>query len=174
MRGLSPSWPVADAGAARPLSFVLGYAVLWLIYGVIAKSSQDLNADMAEMVVWTRELALGYPKHPPLPPGSCGRGSRSFPLADWAYLVLSVITVAAGIFLACRTFRRDGSRREARGRAVPARCVPFYNFLGLEMGPELDPDPALGARHVGDAARARHARMGLGGDGGRSRPRPHC
>src|SRR3989440_5907937 len=48
------------------LVFVLGYGALWFIYAMIAKSSQDINADMGEMVVWTRELALGYPKHPPL------------------------------------------------------------------------------------------------------------
>ena len=40
------------------------YALAWTLYAVIAKSTQDINTDMAELVVWTRELALGYPKHP--------------------------------------------------------------------------------------------------------------
>src|ERR1044072_577574 len=59
---------LADPSRRRraALAFCVGYGALWFVYGVIAKSSQDLNADMAEMVVWTRELALGYPKHPPL------------------------------------------------------------------------------------------------------------
>src|SRR5882672_11646097 len=51
---------LADPARRRrgALVFVAGYGALWFIYGLIAKSSQDLNADMAEMVVWTREPAL--------------------------------------------------------------------------------------------------------------------
>jgi len=64
------------------LGFVLCYGALWFIYGVIAKSSQDMNADMAEMVVWTRELALGYPKHPPLPAYILWVWFSVFPLTD--------------------------------------------------------------------------------------------
>ena len=37
------------------LVFVLGYAAVWTLYGIVAKSSQDMNADMAEMVVWANE-----------------------------------------------------------------------------------------------------------------------
>ncbi|MEA2930115.1 MAG: hypothetical protein QOG38_2543, partial [Hyphomicrobiales bacterium] len=82
------------------LAFVLGYAALWTLYGVIAKSSQDLNADMAEMVVWTREPALGYPKHPPLLAWMLWAWFKVFPLADWAYILLAAVTVAIGIYLA--------------------------------------------------------------------------
>ena len=46
------------------LGLVVAYAAAWMLYGVIAKSSQDINADMAEMAVWAREPALGYPKQP--------------------------------------------------------------------------------------------------------------
>src|SRR5581483_8018427 len=61
---------------------VSAYGVLWFIYGVIAKSSQDLNADMAEMIIWMRELALGYPKHPPLPAWILWGWFHVFPLTD--------------------------------------------------------------------------------------------
>src|SRR6185436_17237421 len=92
---------LADPARRRraALAFVLGYGVLWFIYAVIAKSSQDLNADMAEMVVWARELALGYPKHPPLPGWILWAWFAVFPLADWAYFLLSAATLAAGIFI---------------------------------------------------------------------------
>ena len=82
------------------LVFVLGYGALWFVYAVIAKSSQDLNADMAEMVVWTREPALGYPKHPPLLAWILWAWFKIFPLADWAYILLAALTVAVGIYLA--------------------------------------------------------------------------
>ena len=59
-------------------------AVLWFIYALIAKSSQDLNADMAEMIVWTRELASATRSIRRCSPGCCGRWFKIFPLADWS------------------------------------------------------------------------------------------
>jgi hypothetical protein len=35
-------------------------------YGSIARSSQDMHPDMAELILWSRDLSLGYLKHPPL------------------------------------------------------------------------------------------------------------
>jgi hypothetical protein len=50
----------------RSVLVVLGaYLLTWTLYGVIAKGSQDLHTDMTELIVWSRDLALGYPKHPP-------------------------------------------------------------------------------------------------------------
>src|SRR3979411_2229886 len=93
---------LADPARRRrgALVFALGYGTLWLTYGLIAKSSQDLNADMAEMVGWTREPARGSPKHPPLLAWVLWAWFRIFPLADWSYILLAVITVAGGIYLA--------------------------------------------------------------------------
>ena len=78
---------LADSARRRraALMFCIGYGGLWFVYGVIAKSSQDLNADMGEMVVWTRELSLGYPKHPPLLAYILWAWFKVFPLTDWAY-----------------------------------------------------------------------------------------
>ena len=167
---------LADPARRRraALLFVLGYGALWFVYGVIAKSSQDLNADMAEMVVWTRELALGYPKHPPLLAWILWVWFKVFPLADWAYILLAVVTVAVGIYLAIELAAEWLSRREARGGAVPARRDPVLQFPRPEVRPELDPDSALGARDVGDAARARHAPCRLGGAWPDSPRRPRC
>jgi hypothetical protein len=115
------------------LVFVIGYGVLWFIYGVIAKSSQDLNADMAEMIVWTREPALGYPKHPPLLAWILWTWFKVFPLADWAYILLAVVTLAIGIYLAIELCAEWlGGEKLA---AVPflLAVIPFYNFLGLKF-----------------------------------------
>ena len=72
------------------LLLVCAYAAAWLLYGLIAKSSQSVNADMAEMVVWSRELALGYPKHPPLLAYVIRLWFEVFPLSDWAFILLAV------------------------------------------------------------------------------------
>src|SRR6478736_3282815 len=125
---------LADPSRRRrgALVFVIGYGVLWFIYGVIAKSSQDLNADMAEMIVWMRELALGYPKHPPLPAWILWAWFHVFPLADWAYMLLSALTLAIGLYLAI-TLAAEWLAGEKLA-AVPflLGVIPFYNFLGLK------------------------------------------
>jgi 4-amino-4-deoxy-L-arabinose transferase-like glycosyltransferase len=115
------------------LALVCGYAAAWTVYGVIAKSSQDINADMAEMVVWGRAPALGYPKHPPLLAYLVRLWFAIFPQADWAFTLLAALTLSAGIYLAfelCGVWL-DGAKRAA----VPflLAVIPFYNFLGLKF-----------------------------------------
>jgi len=126
---------LADPARRRraALVFVLGYGALWFLYAVIAKSSQDLNADMAEMVVWSRELAWGYPKHPPLLAFVLWGWFKIFPLADWAYLLLAVVTVSAGIFLAIELCAEWLSGEKLAVVPFLLATVPFYNFLGLKF-----------------------------------------
>lgn len=115
------------------LAIVCAYGAAWFVYGVVAKSSQDLNADLAEMVVWSREPALGYPKHPPLTAYAVRLWFAIFPHADWAFMLLAALTLSTGIFLAfelCGLWL-DGEKRAA----VPflLGVIPFYNFLGLKF-----------------------------------------
>jgi len=158
---------LADPARRRRAAFVFaaGYALLWFIYGVIAKSSQDLNADMAEMVVWTRELALGYPKHPPLLAWILWGWFKIFPLADWAYILLSVVTLGAGIWLAIELAAEWLEREKLAAVPFLLAAIPFYNFLGLKWDQNSVLIPlwalamwammrALATRHFGWAALA--------------------
>ena len=126
---------LADPARRRraALAFVLGYGALWFVYGVIAKSSQDLNADMGEMIVWTRELALGYPKHPPLLAYVLWAWFKIFPFSDWAYILLAVVTVSAGIFLAIELCAEWLTRERLSAVPFLLAAIPFYNFLGLKF-----------------------------------------
>ena len=147
------------------LVFCMAYATLWFVYAVIAKSAQDLNADMAEMVVWTREPALGYPKHPPLLAWVLWVWFRIFPFADWAYLLLAVITVSAGIFLAIELCAEWLAKEKLAAVPFLLATIPFYNFLGLKFDQNSALIPlwalamwamlrALDTRHLGWAALA--------------------
>ncbi len=58
---------IDPARRERTMLLVLAlYVVLWTAYGTIAKASQGLHPDMTEMVAWSRDLAWGFDKHPPL------------------------------------------------------------------------------------------------------------
>ncbi len=158
---------LADPARRRrgALAFALGYGALWFIYGLIAKSSQDLNADMAEMVVWTREPALGYPKHPPFLAWVLWAWFKLFPLADWSYILLAVITVSGGIYLAVELSAQFLSRERLAAVPFLLAAIPFYNFLGLKFDQNSTLIPlwalamwamlrALDTRHLGWAALA--------------------
>ena len=115
------------------LGFVCAYAAVWTLYGVIAKSSQDVHADMAELVVWAREPALGYPIHPPLLTYVVKLWFSIFPYSDWAYMLLAAASVSAGIYLAfelCGIWL-DGEKRAAAPFLLAA--IPFYNVFSLKF-----------------------------------------
>ena len=126
---------LCDPARRRRVAFLLvtAYGLAWWVYAIIAKSSQDLNADMAEMVVWAQQPELGYSKHPPLLAWVLALWFAIFPHADWAFWLLSAITLAGGIFLAFELAGEwlDGEKRAA----VPflLAVIPFYNFLGLKF-----------------------------------------
>ena len=158
---------LADPARRRraALVFCVTYGALWFVYGVIAKSSQDLNADMAEMIVWSRELAWGYPKHPPLPAFVLWGWFKIFPLADWAYILLAVVTVSAGIFLVIELCAEWLAREKLAAVPFLLATIPFYNFLGLKFDQNSALIPlwalamwafmrALDKRHLGWAALA--------------------
>jgi len=115
------------------LALVCAYGAAWFLYGVIAKSSQDLNADMAEMVVWSRNPALGYPKHPPLLAYIINLWFQIFPSTDWAFILLSATTLAIGLFLAVELCGVWLDREKRACVPFLLGAIPFYNFLGLKF-----------------------------------------
>lgn len=127
----------ALADPARRMRTILwlaaAYALCWWLYAVIAKSSQGVNADMAEMVVWGRNFDWGFPKHPPLLGWVIGAWFMVFPAADWAFHLLSALTLGSGIAL---SFLLAGEWLDGRKAALAPfllALIPFYNFLGLKF-----------------------------------------
>ena len=118
----------------RHVVLVLGaYVALWTLYGIIAKGSQDIHFDMGEALAWSRELAVGNPKHPPLSAVVVKAWFSVFPRADWAYYALAVTIAAAGLWIAWRLSERwlDAEKRVA-GLALMS-LVPFFNFQALKF-----------------------------------------
>src|SRR5262249_44264483 len=109
------------------------YVALWTLYGAIAKSSQDIHADMSEQFALSRELSFGYPKHPPLAMVVVRAWFSVFPTADWAYYLLAMANVGFALWIAWRVSARflDGEKRVV-GLAL-LTLVPFFNFHGLKF-----------------------------------------
>jgi len=112
---------------------LVGYVALWTLYGTLAKGSQDIHSDMSEQFALSRELAWGYPKHPPLGMAVVRIWFTIFPTADWAYYLLAMATAGLALWIAWRLSARflDGEKRVV-GLAL-LTLVPFFNFHALKF-----------------------------------------
>jgi hypothetical protein len=115
------------------VAVLLAYVGLWTLYAAVAKSTQDIHADMSEQFVLASELALGYPKHPPLAMAVVRAWFTVFPTTDWAYYLLAMANVGLTLWIAWRLSARflDGEKRVI-GLAL-LTLVPFFNFHALKF-----------------------------------------
>src|SRR5438067_9624591 len=75
----------------RALIFILiAYSAVWTAYAIVAKSTQGIHADMAEIFSWSWDLEWGTHKHPPLLPALVSLWFSVLPVSDWAYYLLAV------------------------------------------------------------------------------------
>ena len=118
----------------RALIFILiAYSAVWSTYAIIAKSTQGVHADMAEIFSWGWDLEWGTHKHPPLLPALVSLWFSVFPASDWAYYFLAVISTAVAVYF---TWLLSGLWLQGAKRAtVPflLMLIPFYNFLALKL-----------------------------------------
>jgi hypothetical protein len=109
------------------------YAAAWMLYGAVAKSSQDVHFDMGEMVALSRVDILGTAKHPPLGSWLVRFWFDVFPAADWAYYLFAILIAVVGLWIAWRLSidYLDGDK-PAVGLAM-LTLVPLYNFHALKF-----------------------------------------
>lgn len=109
------------------------YVLLWTVYGIVAKSSQDLHPDMTEVVAWSRDLSLGYLKHPPFAAWIVWLWFSVFPVADWSYYLLAMLMPATALWIVWWLSEDylDADKRIV-GLAL-LTIVPFFNFHALKF-----------------------------------------
>ena len=112
---------------------LIAYVAVWTLYGVLAKASQDMHPDMTEMVAWSRELALGYPKHPPFGAWLTAAWFAVFPVADWSFYLFAMTVAGVALWIAWKIAGDylDGERR-ALALALMT-FIPFFNFHALKF-----------------------------------------
>ena len=114
------------------LVLLVGYCVVWTLYGIVAKGSQDLHFDMGEMVAWSREVSWGTRQASAARRLAGGGLVRGLPARR---LVLLSVRHGAGdaslwiAWLAAAPYL-DGDKR-AVGIAL-LTLVPFFNFHALK------------------------------------------
>jgi 4-amino-4-deoxy-L-arabinose transferase-like glycosyltransferase len=114
-------------------SLIVGYVLLWWLYAIIAKGSQDIHFDMGEVVSWSLVPAFGYPKHPPFPAWVATVWFAIFPYADWAYYLLSAVGIGIALWFAWLIAARyvDGYKRVVALTFLT--FSPGFNFQPLKF-----------------------------------------
>jgi 4-amino-4-deoxy-L-arabinose transferase-like glycosyltransferase len=120
-------------GNRRMVLTLVLYTLAWALYGIIAKSGQDVHPDMTELVVWAREPALGYFKHPPFAAWLTAAWFSAFPVADWSYYLLAAAVPSAALWIVWRGSADylDAGHRVA-GIAL-LTLTPFFGVLALKF-----------------------------------------
>ncbi len=115
------------------LASLVVYVLLWTIYAIVAKSSQGLHPDMTEIVAWSRDLSLGYLKHPPFAAWLVWLWFSVFPLTEWSYYLLAMLMPGIALWIIWR-ISADYLDIEKRivGLAI-LTFVPFFNFHALKF-----------------------------------------
>ena len=92
-----------------------------------------MHPDMAELILWSRDLSLGYLKHPPLAAWVVGLWFSIFPLNDWSYYLLAMLMPAIALWIVWR-LPADYLDAEKRVAGVALlMLVPFYDFHALKF-----------------------------------------
>jgi Dolichyl-phosphate-mannose-protein mannosyltransferase len=118
---------------ASAATLLVGYVLTWWVYALIAKSTQDIHFDMGEVVSWSLVPAYGYPKHPPFPAWVASGWFAVFPYADWAFYLLSVVSVGIGLWFVWLIASRYV---EGYNRVIALTMLTFspgFNFQPLKF-----------------------------------------
>ena len=115
------------------IAVLLAYVAIWTLYAVLAKANQDVHTDMSEIFSWSRELAFGNPKHPPLVAWLTAAWFALFPATDWAFHLLAVTVAALALWIA---WHLAGDYLDAEKRVLVLALlmlIPFFNFHALKF-----------------------------------------
>ncbi|MEJ2623651.1 MAG: glycosyltransferase family 39 protein [Pseudolabrys sp.] len=130
--GLRDAFVVSPARERNVALALLLYAVVWAVYGAIAKGPQGLHPDMTELIAWSRELAWGYAKHGPVAAVLAWAWFSVLPVAEWSYYLLAMLMPAAALWIMWR-LSADYLDIEKRVAGVALMTfVPFFNFHALK------------------------------------------
>ncbi|NEV01618.1 glycosyltransferase family 39 protein [Bradyrhizobium uaiense] len=116
-----------ETGWSIPLLLTL-FVAIWTAYLVIAYLGAGLHPDVLETWTLGRQLAWGYPKHPPLM-GWITRGwTALFPLTDWSLQLMAMVNAGVALWAVDLI-----SRRFVRGEKrviilLLSMLLPVYQF----------------------------------------------
>lgn len=108
------------------------YTVIWTLYRTISTWPRDLHPDETELYDWSRHLALGNAKHPPLSGWITKVWFTLVPVSDIGFHLLATVNIALTLYIAWRTMRRYMDAEKSLFGLALLTLIPFFNFLALK------------------------------------------
>jgi len=116
--------------------FLFSHIIIWTL--IPSFTNINLPLDTIEALAWSNELQLGYHKPPPLAPFLLAFYFKIFGNQDWAYYLLSQLTVAASfIIIFIFSFEFLKNRIHSLISVLLLEGIYFYNFTTPEFNPIL-------------------------------------
>ncbi len=115
------------------LGVLFGFVAIWTLYGVLAKGSQDVHLDMAELADLARHPALGDAKNPPFATWVTAAWLALFPRADWSFYLLSMVSTAVGLWAAWALFARLLAPEKRVLALALLTLIPLLTFQALKF-----------------------------------------
>jgi 4-amino-4-deoxy-L-arabinose transferase-like glycosyltransferase len=115
------------------LGLIVFYVAAWTLYGVLAKGSQGIHFDMAELADLSQHTVLGNAKNPPFAMWVTAAWFAIFPRADWAFYLLAMSGVGVALWAAWRLFGMwlDGEKRVLA--LLVLTFLPLLTFHALKF-----------------------------------------
>jgi 4-amino-4-deoxy-L-arabinose transferase-like glycosyltransferase len=122
------------ARRGRTLALTLaGFAALWTLYGVLAKASQGVHFDMAELSELARHPAFGDAKSPPFAIWTAAVWFAVFPRADWSFYLLAMTSIVLALVVAWRLYGRLLDPDKQLLALVLLSLIPLLTFHALKF-----------------------------------------
>lgn len=112
---------------------LIGFAASWTLYGLIARGSQGIHFDMAELADLARHPAFGDNKNPPFAIWVTAAWFALFPRVDWAFYLLAMMSVAVGLWAAWRLYARLLTPDKQVLALAIVGFVPLLTFHALKF-----------------------------------------
>lgn len=115
------------------LLILVAFVAVWALYGTIAKSSQDMHRDMSELIAWSRDLALGFSKHPPLSATVVRLWFAVLPITDGTFYLLGMVIAGVSLWIAWILY---GDYLPPAKRLIGVALltfIPFFDFHALKV-----------------------------------------
>jgi hypothetical protein len=110
-------------------ALLLGYAALWTISATIRNLGVTLHGDMTEAFALSRDLSIGYLKHPPLVNWITAAWFAVMPIAQWAFFLLGYLNAVLAMWA---VWLAAGYVVDARRRILAVALLgltPIFTFI---------------------------------------------
>jgi 4-amino-4-deoxy-L-arabinose transferase-like glycosyltransferase len=111
------------------------YVLVWWGFALASNVGHDIHFDMGEAFAWSLDPAYGYPKHPPFCAWILTVWFAVFPVTEWAYYLLAVVTAGVALWFVWLISAHYLSGEKRLVALLLLAFTPGFNVFALRYNP---------------------------------------